>query len=1244
MVISLNLSDFKSAGVYIREYSMSSNITLNTSTLRLIVGFSKKGPINTPVFLQDASDAKNIFGPIDKTLERRGSYFHRALYKALEVGPVFALNLLALNNDTSKSNADMVPYMSFSIATDEQNGTTKEELLQSFYNTSGFWTPSEDKFLALVNKPNSPNKGKLLNFVNIGNMPLTFLVTKTNPTSIPKFNITAREWYNSGDSNSEDVPSYVEEYDYISDYFIDVTILQGDWSNYSLLSIDPTYNKYFTTSGLIKSKLNEFLALSEVKSFGTFTGCIIPNLKDSTGNIYSIDSKINSNFGIIGAYCAIDESALERYDVQAANADETDNICAVDVVGHNIANTHDICGNEKPTPNSVNFLSYSFGIKDQYTYDKKESFTPILETDLSTMSATGNFRVISNPLRNNNGLYYNILQFRLGADVGPDALEYRSYYNIFNNVIANKTLVQLHATYQDDNSKYALVQRIYETTSDTDGAKILNLVVTSALKRDETMSEVFEAIKDMNSVTHETITINDWTINSTNFDFTTATWNVADENTFDTKITTIPLKEATATELRTQLNAYATAKEFDTQYEDGSIVEGYLVNEEAGTYIKASVGFGVVLTPGNTEDEDDTNDEDVTTVSGALIVTNTLGIELSEDNISNFKLYITYKKENAKVYSVYTNNSAPSLANAADRIYLDTVTIGSDTYDVVIAEKFSNLAYDFKNNVIQSGDMNEDAYLEVTTRLNPDLLIEEYVLMGYTSLVQTVSSTTNQVESLKFSNPTNIAFDVNDQFVVKDTGISNTSRSTGSYYQKVAIISGTASATGTTFCTTLENADNIATNDYIVSKIETDEPNEYRYKLAKIIEKKRILLNNQYVIQFKINTPAYIFADDDALCIWRFKRIEDYANVLKVFSLSGFKMNESHMPASGKIAAYSQLGQLEKILGVLDPANSNLMERLASPDMIDFRYVVDTFNGCISPMNYPKTYLTLLAKKRQQCLAFINAPSMTEFANSTDPRFSNMPTDANPLPDVDTYYISTGGNLDLNPSFTYYLPDEENGSKYCGFFAPYLTLLENGKRINVPPAVYVSNLYVQKHYNGEPFKIVAGVRRGVLSDAKYTGMEFDFQQSDRDYLEPMGINPIIHIPNVGPTIYANKMGYQKSASAFNSLHVRDVLITIESDIKAILKNYIFEYNNEQTRIEIKNRVDAYLAKVQTLEGIYTYEVRMNEVNNPDEVINANMGIIDIYVVPQHGLEKVVANVIVGDSGEAGLSAFTNVFL
>ena len=746
---------------------------------------------------------------------------------------------------------------------------------------------------------------------------------------------------------------------------------------------------------------------------------------------------------------------------------------------------------------------------------------------------------------------------------------------------------------------------------------------------------MYEAIREMNAITHETITINDWSFNETNYDLTNATWNTISETTFDTSITTIPLKEAAATELYTQLNAYNTAMDF-TNITNGSIIEGYIVNEETGTFIKSNIAFTVNTTPSGEEEDP------VTTIGANLVINNTLGITLSADNINNFNLYLTYKKDYTKVYGIYLNNNKPELDEAADRIYIETDSETNITY--IIAEKFSTLASDFKNNVIQSGDKNDTIFLEITSRLNEELLIEEYVIKGYASAIQTVSSTTGQVESLTFSDPTSINFDSNDQFVVLDSGLSSTSRSIGSYYQKVPIISGTQSATGTTFCTTIENADAISSNDYIVSKLETEEPNEYRYKLAKIISKKKKLLNNRYVIEFTINTPAYIFANDDALCVWRFKRIEDYATILQTFSLSGFKMTEAHMPASGKIAAYTQLGQLEKILGVLDPANSNLMERLASPDMIDFRYIVDTFNGCISPMNYPKTYLSLLAKKRQQCLAFINAPSMTEFANSTEPRFSNMPTDANPLPDVDTYYISTGGNLELNPAFTYYLPDEENGSKYCAFFAPYLTLLEGGKRIIVPPAVYVSNLYVQKHASGEPFKIVAGVRRGVLSDSKYVAMEYDFQQGDRDYLEPMGINSIIHIPNVGPTIYANKLTYQKTASAFNSLHVRDVLITIESDIKTILKNYIFEFNNEQTRIEIKNRVEAYLAKVQTLEGIYTYEVRMNEVNNPDEVINANMGIIDIYVVPQHGLEKIVANVIVGDSGEAGLSAFTNVFL
>src|SRR5690606_33055084 len=129
---------------------------------------------------------------------------------------------------------------------------------------------------------------------------------------------------------------------------------------------------------------------------------------------------------------------------------------------------------------------------------------------------------------------------------------------------------------------------------------------------------------------------------------------------------------------------------------------------------------------------------------------------------------------------------------------------------------------------------------------------------------------------------------------------------------------------------------------------------------------------------------------------------------------------------------------------------------------------------------------------------------------STDPRFTDAVTASDPKPILNTDYIVTGGNLSLNPSFTYSLPDEVNGAKYCGFFGPNFIVRDGNRRVSVPPAAYVSNLFVQKFINGTPFAIVAGRKRGVIADPSIERLEYEFLQKDRDNLEPFGINPIIN--------------------------------------------------------------------------------------------------------------------------------------
>ena len=83
---------------------------------------------------------------------------------------------------------------------------------------------------------------------------------------------------------------------------------------------------------------------------------------------------------------------------------------------------------------------------------------------------------------------------------------------------------------------------------------------------------------------------------------------------------------------------------------------------------------------------------------------------------------------------------------------------------------------------------------------------------------------------------------------------------------------------------------------------------------------------------------------------------------------------------------------------------------------------------------------------------------------------------------------------------------------------------------------------------------------------------------------------------------------------------------------AILKNYLFEFNTAQTRLEIKTLADSFMASVQAENGVYAFKNVMDSTNNGDEVIDANMGILDTFVEPVKGLEILVHRTTVLKTG------------
>ena len=130
---------------------------------------------------------------------------------------------------------------------------------------------------------------------------------------------------------------------------------------------------------------------------------------------------------------------------------------------------------------------------------------------------------------------------------------------------------------------------------------------------------------------------------------------------------------------------------------------------------------------------------------------------------------------------------------------------------------------------------------------------------------------------------------------------------------------------------------------------------------------------------------------------------------------------------------------------------------------------------------------------------------------------------------------------------------------------------------------------------------------------------------DREYLEPFGVNTIIQERNE-VLIYGNQTCYQDTKSDFNKLHVRENLNTLEIACEAVLKQYNFLYNTPAVRASIVTALTPILEAMKLSQAIDKYEIICDESNNTPEIIDNDMGVVDIGVIMNKGLEKIVQRI------------------
>ena len=303
MAIPVQFQQFKSAGIYRVVYDRSTVLGTDAELLRLVVGYSPKGPFNTPVYVKSVTDFKTMFGGISKALEKRGCFFHRTCIQALEAGPILALNLKPFSEE----------QVGCAAISDSGIDTGDPKLVTEIYDTTRFWKLDPEKL----------NDGKSYFHIAATNSKETstsIIVRKPADSKVAAYNISVADWYNAYNLV---IPDFLvgSENKKMKDFFTEVYVFKGQFTADSIKA--GALNTYFDTTDGVKVKktiknafgkdIDALDALFNDNASGAlahYVGALIPELVDPNSGYISIDVLMNEDSDITNLMASLDDSML----------------------------------------------------------------------------------------------------------------------------------------------------------------------------------------------------------------------------------------------------------------------------------------------------------------------------------------------------------------------------------------------------------------------------------------------------------------------------------------------------------------------------------------------------------------------------------------------------------------------------------------------------------------------------------------------------------------------------------------------------------------------------------------------------------------------------------------------------------------------------------------------------------------------------------------------------------------------
>jgi hypothetical protein len=345
--------------------------------------------------------------------------------------------------------------------------------------------------------------------------------------------------------------------------------------------------------------------------------------------------------------------------------------------------------------------------------------------------------------------------------------------------------------------------------------------------------------------------------------------------------------------------------------------------------------------------------------------------------------------------------------------------------------------------------------------------------------------------------------------------------------------------------------------------------------------------NSNYYKQKIFLNSNYIYAADPV----------DYANTISTWGL----------PYANNLT-YASIGTVVPrtftlVKGSFEmPTNADLINSynsFANADEVDVSLVLTGNANTVVQQHV----IDNIVNVRKDCMAFLSPPSAAVVSNRGDE-----------VTDIGTWLSS------LSRTTSYAVAD-------CGY--KYLFDKYNNTYRFVPLNGDIAGLCVYTDSVRDPWYSPAGLNRGIIKNA--IKLSWSPNQTERDSLYSLGVNPVISLQGQGILLYGDKT-LQTKPSAFDRINVRRLFIVLEKAIATASQFSLFEFNDEFTRAQFVALVTPFLRDIQGRRGIYDFRVVCDTTNNTSQVIDSNQFVGDIYVKPARSINFIQLNFVAVRTG------------